>query len=74
MFAFTGRIETHLDDGGQARIAEDLSCVSIDHPEIFVRLQSWHDADDWGDKGPRHPAMDELEGRKVMITIEILPE
>lgn len=60
---FEGVVEAAVEDGGCARISENI--LGSD-PEMFVRLQSWSD-----DK--RHPMMDFFEGKRVRVTVEVLP-
>lgn len=56
-----GLVETKTEDGGQAMIAE----ISGDEP-FFVRLHSW---DETGD----HRTMRDIAGRRVRVTIDLLP-
>jgi len=57
------RIHSTYEDGDNARIAE-LAEIGTD---IFVRVHSW-------DEARQHYTMEQLEGRRVKVTIEILEE
>ena len=55
-------VPVSIEDGGQARIME------FDSPGeegIFVRIQSWS-------ASKEHGAMDQLMGRRVRVTIEVM--
>lgn len=62
VFDETGVVEVESEDDGQALIAE----ISDGADEgLFVRLQSWSES-------RHHPAMDEMRGKRVRVTVEIV--
>jgi hypothetical protein len=58
-----GVLKFETEDGGQAKIAE----LSREDSPLFVRVQSWVDGRD-----AVHPQVEELAGKRVRVTIEII--
>lgn len=65
-----GEVKCEKEDGGRALIASIYHEVgkTVDSDDgLFVRIQSWSE-------DMNHPQMDELSGKKVRVTIEIIEE
>lgn len=62
----TGTLNFTTEDSGCARVAR-LVDNSVDR--VFVRVQSWDEPPGEEDT-PSHPEVDQLEGKKVRVTIE----
>lgn len=63
---YEGTVELHFEDGGMALISDNID--SVDDPHTFVRLHSWNE-----DALKQHPELQALQGRRVRVTVEILP-
>lgn len=61
----TDAAEVRYEDSGQAAIIE---IYSPDYEGPFVRVQDYSESDP-----PEHPYIDSLVGRRVRVTIEVLP-
>lgn len=69
-----GEAEVDVEDAGMAKIAT-LTPGEGDPSAMFVRLQSWDDPSERGQDGdPVHPTFDELLGRRVRVTVELLDD
>lgn len=60
-----GWVDYSEEDGGCATIAEVSTGDEVD--DVFVRIQEWHD------DPARQLYVPSLEGRRVRVTIEVLP-
>lgn len=73
VMAFEGVVKYEKEDSGQALIATIYDSVPKGaNPTMFVRIQSWEDADPNQDKDPDHYTARILEGKKVRVTVEVI--